>query len=57
MKYNNSGEFDIPDSIMELAYRGYILSYPQTNQSLDRIKERGGFSIQEILNFIAKWES
>ncbi len=51
-KYSNSKDFDIPDNVMELAYKGYAMQYGH-GQSLERIKERGGFGIQEILNDIS----
>ena len=51
-KYHNSGDVAIPDNVMELAYKGYAMRYG-TQQSLDRIKERGGFSIWEILDQIS----
>lgn len=51
-KYSNSGKYNIPDNIMELAYKGYAMQYGK-DQSLETIKERGGFGIQEILNDIS----
>ncbi len=51
-KYYNSVDYEIPDNVMELAYKGYIMQYGRS-QSLETIKERGGFGIQEILNDIS----
>lgn len=53
-KYSNSKDFDIPDNVMEVAHKGYVLEYGNI-QSLERIKARGGFGIQEIMDFISTY--
>jgi hypothetical protein len=41
-------------AVAELAYKGYAIRFPQCamDQSLERIAERGGFGLEEIVEYI-----
>lgn len=51
-KYSNSDQFEVPDIVFKLAYEGYVKRYGKI-QGLQQMKDRGGFGIQEILDFIS----
>jgi len=46
----------VPWSVAEIAYREYARQYG-TSQSLDRLAERGGFSVGEMDDFYPEWRN
>jgi hypothetical protein len=44
---------NIPERIQKLVYKMYVKEYGN-KQSLERIRDRGGFGIQEIIDFLDK---
>jgi hypothetical protein len=49
----------IPRQVAERAYAGYAAEYPSSasQQSLDRLSERGGFSVSELDVFAPGWDA
>lgn len=46
--------FDIPWSVAEVVYKGYSQDYPG-RQTLERLAERGGFSVWELDYYFPLW--
>ena len=47
-------DWDIPWSVAEKVYEGYVIRYG-TKQTLERIAERGGFGKNELDMFLPCW--
>jgi hypothetical protein len=56
LKDENGIKWYIPQSIAEKAWKVYDEKY-KPNQSLERVKQRGGFSISEMDEFYPEWRN